>query len=253
MGRFWIIKSIFKVHIFYYIAAFVAVITGHFKGFLCFSLIIIVHEMGHILMGIKYGWRIEKVLLLPFGALTIFHEDLNRKIKEEFWIVIMGPLFQIVFTIIIYYFFGSSNFIYYSLIILGFNLLPIFPLDGSKILNLFFNRIFSFKSSHLLLIFVSILSILVLLFKVNCSLIFVLIVLFLIIRICLEIKDHDSLFNRFLLERYLNKYHFKKIKRIPSMNMNGMKRDYGHLFFDGNKYISEMSRLKKRFDFRGKV
>ena len=204
-------------------------------------------------MGIKYHWKIEKVIILPFGALTIFHEDLNKKIKEEFWIVIMGPLFQIVFTLIIYLFYGMNDFIYYSLIILGFNLLPIFPLDGSKILNLFFNKVTGFKTSHLLLIMVSILSIFVLLWQASFSLIFILIILFLIIRIFSEVKDHESLFNRFLLERYLKKYHFSKILKINSMDMRGMKRDYGHLFFDGKKYISEEYRLKKRFDFKGRL
>ena len=204
-------------------------------------------------MGIRYHWKIEKVIILPFGALTIFHEDLNKKIKEEFWIVIMGPLFQIVFTLIIYLFYGMNDFIYYSLIILGFNLLPIFPLDGSKILNLFFNKVTGFKTSHLLLIIVSILSIFVLLWQASFSLIFILIILFLIIRIFSEVKDHESLFNRFLLERYLKKYHFSKILKINSMDMRGMKRDYGHLFFDGKKYISEEYRLKKRFDFKGRL
>lgn len=204
-------------------------------------------------MGIRYHWKIEKVIILPFGALTIFHEDLNKKIKEEFWIVIMGPLFQIVFTLIIYLFYGMNDFIYYSLIILGFNLLPIFPLDGSKILNLFFNKVTGFRTSHLLLIMVSILSIFVLLWQASFSLIFILIILFLIIRIFSEVKDHESLFNRFLLERYLKKYHFSKILKINSMDMRGMKRDYGHLFFDGKKYISEEYRLKKRFDFKGRL
>lgn len=204
-------------------------------------------------MGIRYHWKIEKVIILPFGALTIFHEDLNKKIKEEFWIVIMGPLFQIVFTLIIYLFYGMNDFIYYSLIILGFNLLPIFPLDGSKILNLFFNKVTGFRTSHLLLIIVSILSIFVLLWQASFSLIFILIILFLIIRIFSEVKDHESLFNRFLLERYLKKYHFSKILKINSMDMRGMKRDYGHLFFDGKKYISEEYRLKKRFDFKGRL
>ena len=148
--------------------------------------------------------------------------------------------------LIIYLFYGMNDFIYYSLIILGFNLLPIFPLDGSKILNLFFNKVTGFKTSHLLLIIVSILSIFVLLWQASFSLIFILIILFLIIRIFSEVKDHESLFNRFLLERYLKKYHFSKILKINSMDMRGMKRDYGHLFFDGKKYISEEYRLKKR-------
>ena len=164
-------------------------------------------------MGILFNWKIEKVVILPFGALTIFHEDLNRKIKEEFLIVIMGPIFQIIFTFVVYYFSLNDDFLYYSLVILCFNLLPIFPLDGSKLFNLFLNKFISFKISHLILIWVSILSVLFLLLRVKISLIFVLIILCLLVRIIKEVKDHNSLFNRFLLERYLKKYHFLKLKK----------------------------------------
>ena len=198
-------------------------------------------------MGILFRWKIEKVLILPFGGITIFHEDLNRPIKEEFLIVIMGPIFQIVFTLIVYYFFRVDDFVYYSLIILGFNLLPIFPLDGSKILSLLFNKVVSFKCSHLWMILISILSVLILIMEANFSLILFLICLFLIMRVIKEIKEHESLFNRFLLERYLKRYHFKKRMKISSMDMRVMRRDYGHLFFDGKKYISEGDRLSKRF------
>ena len=198
-------------------------------------------------MGILFRWKIEKVLILPFGGITIFHEDLNRPIKEEFLIVIMGPIFQIVFTLIVYYFFRVDDFVYYSLIILGFNLLPIFPLDGSKILSLLFNKVVSFKCSHLWMILISILSVLILIMEANFSLILFLICLFFIMRVIKEIKEHESLFNRFLLERYLKRYHFKKRMKISSMDMRVMRRDYGHLFFDGKKYISEGDRLSKRF------
>ena len=204
-------------------------------------------------MGILFDWKIEKVVILPFGALTIFHEDLNRKIKEEFLIVIMGPIFQIIFTFVVYYFSLNDDFLYYSLVILCFNLLPIFPLDGSKLFNLFLNKFISFKISHLILIWVSILSVLFLLLRVKISLIFVLIILCLLVRIIKEVKDHNSLFNRFLLERYLKKYHFLKLKKIHSMNLSRMMRDYGHLFYDGNRYVSERFMLKKRFDFKGRL
>lgn len=204
-------------------------------------------------MGILFRWKIEKVLILPFGGITIFHEDLNRPIKEEFLIVIMGPIFQIVFTLIVYYFFRVDDFVYYSLIILGFNLLPIFPLDGSKILSLLFNKVVSFKCSHLWMILISILNVLILIMETNFSLILFLICLFLIMRVIREIKEHESLFNRFLLERYLKRYHFKKRMKISSMDVRVMRRDYGHLFFDGKKYISEGDRLSKRFDFKGRL
>lgn len=212
-----------------------------------------VHEFGHILMGILFRWKIEKVVILPFGALTIFNEDLNRKISEEAWIVIMGPIFQIGFTFFLYEFTQFNNVLDYSISILCFNLLPIFPLDGSKILNLFLNKIVSFKKSHVLIIVISFLMIGILVVKSDFNLLLLLIVTFLLMRIFSEIKDHESLFNRFLLERYLKDYHFKKIRKIQSLDVSKMKRDYRHLFFDGFKYISERERLKKRFDFKGKI
>lgn len=234
-------------------AALISVITGHFKGFILFSLIIIVHELGHILMGILFKWKIDKVIILPFGALTVFNEDLNRKTNEEAWIVIMGPIFQIVFTFFLYELINESDVLYYSSSILCFNLLPIFPLDGSKILNLILNKIVSFKRSHVLIIVISLIVIGILVLESNFNLLLCLIIIFLLMRIFSEIKNHESLFNRFLLERYLKNYHFKKTRKVNSLDVTKMKRDYRHLFFDGFKYISERERLKKRFDFKGKV
>lgn len=230
----------------------ISAITGHFKGFVLFSLIIIVHEFGHILMGVIFNWKIDKIILLPFGALTVFNEDLNRKISEEALIAVMGPIFQIIFTIFLYYF-GMKEMVYYSLSILCFNLLPIFPLDGSKILNLILNKITDFKKSHILIIFISLFFMFVLIFQSDFNLILILILTFLLVRVFLEAKNHESIFNRFLLERYLNNYHFRKVKKINSLDFNKMKRDYKHLFYNGFNYISERENLRKRFDFKGRL
>ena len=73
-------------------------------------------------MGIYFKWKIEKVIILPFGALTIFNVDLNSKIYEEFLICIMGPLFQLIFTFIFYYFTNNDVIFNYSFSILFFNL-----------------------------------------------------------------------------------------------------------------------------------
>ena len=227
-------------------------ITGHFKGFILFSLIIVVHEFGHILMGVLFKWKIEKVIILPFGALTVFNEDLNRKLSEEALIAIMGPIFQVIFTYLLYNF-GVQDAVYYSTSILCFNLLPIFPLDGSKLLNVFLNKITSFKRSHALIIMISFLTMLMVILDSDFNLILILILTFLLMRVFSEIKNHESLFNRFLLERYLKNYHFKKIKEIKSLDVRKMKRDYKHLFYDGFWRITEREILKKRFDFKGKL
>lgn len=204
-------------------------------------------------MGCVFKWKIEKVILLPFGALTIFNADLNRPMLEEFFIVIMGPIFQVLFTFFLYFIYKDINILYYSFSVLAFNLVPIFPLDGSKLFNLFLNRLFSFKKSHFLMILVSLLMIFALLICFDFNLIFMFILSFLFIKIILEIKNHNGLFNRFLLERYLKDYHFKKYKKIYFSDESKMKRDYNHMFFNGFRWVSEREVLKKRFDFRGKV
>ena len=157
--------------------AFISTITGNFKGFILFTLIIIIHELGHITAAIYYKWNIEKVILLPFGALTLFNEKVNKPLKEEFIILIMGPIFQIVGT----YF--MPNAFDYSMTILTFNLLPIIPLDGSKFVNIFLNKITNFKTSNILTIYISVLTVIIILIKVKFDLLFMLIITFIFLKI----------------------------------------------------------------------
>lgn len=225
-------------------------LTGNIKGFLIFTIIIIIHELGHILASMHYKWNIEKIILLPFGALTIFQEKINRPLKEEFIILIMGPLFQIIFTS---FFTNNNNLVSYSNTILLFNLLPIYPLDGSKILNIILNKITNFKKSHLITIYISFITIIIFILKTNFNLIIILILTFILFKLFEEYKNHNNIFNKFLLERYTNSINFKKEKIIKGINLNKMKRDYKHIFYTNNHYHTEKEILKKRFDLKRKL
>lgn len=217
-----------------------------------FTLIIVIHELGHLMAAIFYKWNIEKVILLPFGALTVFHEKINRPLKEEFIILIMGPIFQLIGTYFLYFFYNPLV-LEYSLVILGFNLLPIFPLDGAKLVNIIFNKITSFNTSHLLGIYISVFTIILLLLKVKFSLLFILIISFISLKVYYEVKNHHDLFNAFLLERYNYHIRFKKNKIIRGENLKKMKRDCMHLFYKNGRYITEREALKKRFDFKRRL
>lgn len=228
-------------------------ITGNFKGFFIFTAITIVHELGHVLTALHYKWHIDKVVLLPFGALTVFNEKINRPLKEEFIILIMGPLTQVVAVFLYLQIDYNEYVINYSNLILFFNLLPIYPLDGSKLLNILLNKITSFKKSHLLTVYISLLTIFCLFLKVKFNLIFILIILFVAIKVLEEYKNHNNIFNRFLLERYTNNFNFRKTKVLKGKNVSKMKRDYRHVFCNNGKYITEKEILRKRFDFTGKM
>ena len=238
------IISKIKIHPFFYLFSIICIVTGYFKNFIIISFIILFHELGHILVSQLFHWKIEKIVLLPFGGITIFHEFLNRPMKEEFFIAIAGPIFQTFLFL-----FLKHPFYEYNLYILLFNLLPIFPLDGSKIFNLFLNQLFSFKKSHIYSIILSIIMLSFFLFQKN--LMIILILFFLGIKTFKELKDHKLLVHKFLLERFLYCFSFRKTKIIQGDDTTMMKRDHKHLFYFAHSYHTEQEILRRMFDKKG--
>ena len=243
MVKYLTTKNIFKIHPLFYLTAFICVITANFKNFIIFSSIIIVHELGHIIGAIIFKWKIDKVILLPFGGITIFQENIDKSLKEEFIIAILGPLLQLVFYFL---YSGNSIFNQYNLIILLFNLLPIYPLDGSKIINILFSEFISFKRSHILTIITSFITLLVVILSIKYNLLLYLILLFIVLEIIKEINKHNYYFNRFLLERYLYNNEYSKSKIID--NIKKMKKQTKHIFKINNKYFTEREIIRNLFD-----
>jgi stage IV sporulation protein FB len=242
-------KIIFKIHPLYYVVALITIFTGLFKDFIYVTLLIFIHEIGHISGAIYYKWKIKKVVILPFGGITIFNELINKSLKEEFVILILGPIFQILFYFILCLLNIESNLItsyHYSLLI--FNFIPIIPLDGSKLLNILLNKLFSFKLSHILTIIISLISFTYLFIRtiILKNLILFIIIFFLLLKIIKELKLHRYIFNKFLFERYNYNLNFKKTKKIKGLKLFKMKKDYKHLFYL-NTYITEKDVLKKYF------
>ena len=132
---------------------------------------------------------------------------------------------------------------------LYFNLLPIIPLDGSKIFIFFLYRICSYQLSCFISIIFSFISIFLFLIFIypNIDYNYLLIILILLIDISKYIKNLKYYFNKFLLERYLYDFAFLKQKKIKKVSQ--MYKDYRHLIYDGKKYVTERSFLKKMFDF----
>lgn len=238
-----IIKNIFRIHPFFYILICICIITGHFKDFSILMILILFHELGHILIGLYYKWNIEKIIILPFGCLTIFKTKLTIPFKQEFLVSIMGIIFQSILYLILKNFnINNLSSIHYSILL--FNLLPIIPLDGFKIFNCFFNIFISFKKSYYISIFISFIFILILLFKFN--LILYLIIVFLLIKTINECKNIKYLFNKFLYERKIYNFNFKKFKKIS--NINNMYKYYKNLVYKNNIYYTEKEIIKYEFD-----
>lgn len=232
MAKYLTIMNKFKIHPFTYIFIFIIIINGEFNKFASIMNIILFHELGHILSGLFFKWKIDKIIILPFGCLTIFDEKINKPIFEEFIISILGFIFQIIQL----FFIANKK---YSIILLLFNLLPIYPLDGYKILNLFLNKILPFKISHLISAYISFIAI----FFYNNNLIVILIISLLLFNTIKQLYNHKYIFNKFILERKIYSFNFKKFKQVKSIK--NFKRDYRHLILDNDRYITEKEYLNR--------
>ena len=219
------------IHPFTYIVFLISLITGLYKELCTFLFIIIMHELGHITGSILFKWNIDKINILPFGAVTIFKEKLNRPMIEEFVILIMGPLFQFINFII---FKDISNYFnYYNYGLFIFNMLPIYPLDGYKLFSIMLNKYIPYKKTLKIMLIISIFCLMIFIRK---DLIYIVILLLLFKGILIEFKRINHTYNKFLLERYLYNFRFKKRRNIS--NINNMYKDCYHIF--GNRTEKEV-------------
>lgn len=199
-------------------------LAGYFEYTFLTIIIIIVHEMGHFLTGYFLKLKVKEISLFMFGGVTIFDEDLNLNIFKELLVVVMGPVVQMLFYMIVYYLY-TKGFVSVNtmkkvstinLILLEFNLLPILPLDGAKILNNILDLMLSYDLAHKVSLAVSFLA-LPLVFLFDNKLIIILVVISLLVRLYEEINWHKFRINKLLLERKLKGIKFKKVREFESL------------------------------------
>lgn len=232
-----------------YLFLLLIILCGMFKEFSFIFILLFFHELGHAIIGIILRWKIISITFYPYGGLTLFNKEENSSINEEILILLAGPIFQIITYLILDYYFKYDYIRTYHLTILIFNLLPIYTLDGGRLLNLLLNKVFNYLKSFYITIIISFITIfLLILFCVfkypNFNL--MLLSIFLILKVIKSIKDIKYRYNKFLLERYLNDYSFKKTK--VSKNLYSFYKEYYH-YID---FKEEKVYLNKYFYFKDK-
>jgi stage IV sporulation protein FB len=102
-------------------------------------LCVLFHEGAHALCAKFFGYRLNVLTIMPYGAVISGEENLHS--NDAFFIAIAGPLSNLLLAIIttcLWWFFPESYS--YTLAFFGvnislaiFNLLPFYPLDGGRI------------------------------------------------------------------------------------------------------------------------
>ena len=107
---------------------------------------VLLHEFGHSLVAMRYGYEIESITLWLFGGVARFTE-MPEDWKQEFTIAVAGPIVSLALGVVAYLGFlvlptalDPIKFVvgYLALtnvVLAVFNMLPGFPMDGGRVLR----------------------------------------------------------------------------------------------------------------------
>lgn len=107
---------------------------------------VLLHEFGHSLVAMRYGYEIESITLWLFGGVARFKE-IPEDWKQEFTIAVAGPIVSVAIGLVSYAGFlllpesqAPAQFVlgYLALVnitLAAFNMLPGFPMDGGRVLR----------------------------------------------------------------------------------------------------------------------
>jgi stage IV sporulation protein FB len=129
-------------HPLFIVFAFIIVFFGWAAKFLIYVLVLLIHESAHYFVAKCYGYKLNKMIFMPYGA-GISGENNIFMPAHEVVIAISGPLINILLVLIcvsLWWFypvtyFYTETFMWANFALGIFNFLPIFPLDGGRIVT----------------------------------------------------------------------------------------------------------------------
>jgi Zn-dependent protease len=112
---------------------------------------VVLHELGHSLTARRFGINVSRILLLPIGGMAVF-DSIPRQPRSELQISLAGPAVNLALVLVLLPFLPVSRLLatgevpltltglalevwLLNLVMGCFNLLPVYPMDGGRILR----------------------------------------------------------------------------------------------------------------------
>lgn len=134
-----------KINLNIFLFLFLFLITNQLEVYALVMLFALIHELGHLLCGVLLGFAADNFKIMPLGFAIEFKtnvNDYNKKILQsniltlkKLFINLAGPFTNMMIILISWMMKLNENIIYSNLIILVINLIPIYPLDGGRLIK----------------------------------------------------------------------------------------------------------------------
>lgn len=132
-----------NLNVFLFVPLFI--LTNQIELYALVMLFALIHELGHLLCGVILDFEVENFEIMPLGFSVEFKpnvKDYNKKIMKsniltvkKLCINLAGPMANFIIIIVSYLFKLQDIIIFSNLIILIINMIPIYPLDGGRVLK----------------------------------------------------------------------------------------------------------------------
>src|SRR5690554_6293417 len=131
-----------KIHPLFYFLMFLAGFTGNVRSLTLAFISVLIHEAAHMLTAFGFGYRSAVIELFPFGEMAKLDYALYNDPIAEGITALAGPVQSLILALLSVCFdrfMGGDSWareMYkINLGLAFFNLLPLFPLDGGRVLR----------------------------------------------------------------------------------------------------------------------
>ncbi len=233
----------FRIDLKIFLLIFLFLITNQIKVYALIMAFAIVHELGHLVTGLILGMPPDKLEIKPLGVAIDFNikrRDYMIKVKngnllevKKIVVAMAGPLTNsfIIFILMTNIFeidyYDKMLVIFSNIVLIIFNIFPIYPLDGGRILKgiiyilkgKYIAEKYTYYISYITLIIITVSSSIVILYLKNIAIFLAVIFLWV-----LEIREQSIYRKRKILyetiEKEMKKDEYKNIKIPIENNIN---------------------------------